>query len=307
MPIRAKKSHSTCDDDIRLSFSPVAIPQCSFEDACRITAEAGFRGIALRYNLFVDFLARGNTVADARNLMRRYGLTFNEGGFLAEWQFHGGLPLVCGRKRNGGAGEANDVLLRQLQTFFEHCIELECSNITAATALWDSGDLSVAGADFAQLCDYADPYGARIGLEFMGHAPQVRDIKTAHEIVSIANRPNGGIVVDTFFIHQGGSTLADIAAVPIDRIFNVQLADAKPLPVDQLNMLEDRLFPGEGAANVRDVVVLLRNRGYSGWWTVELFNPDYRRMPAENVAKQAYRTASALFSQGQHAQERCPS
>jgi 2-keto-myo-inositol isomerase len=102
-------------------------------------------------------------------------------------------------------------------------------------------------------------------------------------------------VVDTFFVHQGGTRLADLAAVPIDRILNVQLADAKPGPPEKLNMLEDRLFPGEGVARVQDVVSLLYRRGYTGWWTVELFNPDYRRIPAQEVADKAFSTAMALL------------
>lgn len=278
-----------------LAFSPVAIPQCAFEDAFGIVAKAGFRGIGLRYNLLEDYLDRGHSLVEVRNLLRRFDLTFTEGGFLAEWQFHGGVPLVCGRKRHGGPDEASEVLMKRLRTFLERCAELECINITAAVALHEIGDLDRAAADFAALCDFARPYGLRICLEFIGTAPQVSDVKTANQMVDAANRPNGGLVVDTFFVHQGGTQLADLAAVPIDRILNVQLADAKPGPPEKLNMLEDRLFPGEGAAHVQDVVSLLYRRGYAGWWTVELFNPEYRTLPAQEVADKSFRTAMALL------------
>lgn len=279
----------------RLAFSPVAIPQCAFEDAFGIVAKAGFRGIGLRYNLLEDYLDRGHSLVEVKSLLRRFGLTFTEGGFLAEWQFHGGMPLVCGRKRVGGPEEASEVLMKRLRIFLERCAELECVNITAAVALHDTGDLAKAAADFAALCDLAHPYGLRICLEFIGSAPQVREARTASQMIEAANRPNGGLVVDTFFVHQGGTRLADLAAVPIDRILNVQLADAKPGPPEKLNMLEDRLFPGEGVARVQDVVSLLYRRGYTGWWTVELFNPDYRRIPAQEVADKAFSTAMALL------------
>ncbi len=279
----------------RLAFSPVAIPQCAFEDAFGVVAKAGFRGIGLRYNLLEDYLDRGHSLVEVKSLLRRFDLTFTEGGFLAEWQFHGGVPLVCGRKREGGPEEASEVLMKRLRIFLERCAELECINITAAVALHETGDLAKAAADFAALCDLAHPYGLRICLEFIGSAPQVRDAKTANQLVEAANRPNGGLVVDTFFVHQGGTRLADLAAVPIDRILNVQLADAKPGPLEKLNMLEDRLFPGEGAAHVQDVVSLLYQRGYAGWWTVELFNPAYRTLPAQEVADKAFRTAMALL------------
>jgi len=279
----------------RLALSPVAIPQCAFEDAFGIVAKAGFGGIGLRYNLLEDYLDRGHSLVEVKNLLRRFDLTFTEGGFLAEWQFHGGVPLVCGRKRQGGPEEASEVLMKRLQIFLQRCAELGCVNITAAAALHETGDLAKAAADFAALCEIARPYGLRICLEFIGSAPQVRDVKTASQLVEAANQPNGGLVVDTFFVHQGGTRRTDLAVVPIDRILNVQLADAKPGPREKLNMLEDRLFPGEGVAHVQDVVSLLYQRGYAGWWTVELFNPEYRTLPAQEVADKAFRTAMALL------------
>jgi 2-keto-myo-inositol isomerase len=286
---------TTPDQRPRLGFSPVAIPECPFEEAIALTAMAGFQGIALRYDKLEDYLARGHSIADVRALLTRYGLKFSEGGFLAEWQYHGGVPLVCGRRRQGSPDEDKTKLLARYRIFLEHCAELECSNLTAAAALWDIGELATAAEDFAALCDIARPYGAKIGLEFMGSAPQIKDIKTALNVISMANRPNGGIVIDTFFIHQGCSRLEDLSDVPIDRIFNVQLADAKSKPVEQLNMLEDRLFPGEGVAPVRDTVKLLLQRGYSGWWNVELFNPDFRAMPPDTVIRKAYAAATAAF------------
>lgn len=279
----------------RLALSPVAIPQCRFEDAFGLVADAGFTAIGLRYNQLEDYLARGHTLGQVRDLLKRHGLRFAEAAFVAEWQFHGGLPLICTRRRQGGPAEADALLMQRLRTFMEHCSELECRNITAAPALNEIGDLAVAAEDFAQLCDFAQPYGLRMCLEFMGSAPQVNNIKTAFDMVTAANRPNGGLLIDTFLFHEGNSRLADIALVPGSRIFNVQLADAKPIPREQLNMLEDRLYPGEGVAPIESIVAMANEAGYSGYWTVELFNPEYAKQPAADVVKHAYRAAASIL------------
>jgi sugar phosphate isomerase/epimerase len=279
----------------KFSLSPVTISQCSFEEAFQKTAEAGFTGIGLRYDRFELYLQNGGSVAEVRKWLQRYGLCFTEAAFLAEWQFHGGLPLVSQRQRTGGPAEHQALLSKRLHGFLAHCEQLECANVTAVPALRETGDLDVAAEEFAVLCDIARPYGVRLGLEFMGTAPQLNDLHSASQLVRKADRPNGGLLIDTFLFHQGGSKLSDIENVPIDRVFNVQLADAKPKPPGQLNMLEDRLFPGEGAAPVKDIVRLLQDRGYEGWWTVELFNPDYAVMQAETVAKRALSCARGLF------------
>ena len=77
----------------------------------------------------------------------------------------------------------------------------------------------------------------------------------------------------------------------------MQLADAKRKPREQLNMLADRLFPGDGVIPIQPLVNALIARGYEGWWTVELFNLDYAAAPAEVIAARAAASAGALFQE----------
>lgn len=282
---------------VQLSLSPVTIAQCTFEQAFEQAARAGFTGIGLRYDQFERYLQAGGSVAQVRQWLRRFGLEITEAAFLAEWQFHGGLPLVSRRQRRGGADERAELLLERLHTFLAHCEQFECANVTAVPALRETGDLDIAAEEFAKLCDLARPYGVRLCLEFMGTASQISDLRSAEQLVVKAGRPNGGLLIDTFLFHQGGSRLADLAQIRIEHVFNVQLADAKPKPREQLNMLEDRLFPGDGAAPVRQIVDALVERGYDGWWTVELFNPDYAAAPPAAIAAQAFAASKLLFDQ----------
>lgn len=287
---------SPSDDSLPLlALSPVTISQCPFPEAFEVAAKAGFQGIGLRYDRFEEYLGSGGRVEDVKRLAADNGLRFTEAGFLAEWQFHRGVPLVCQRTRSGAPEEAEGPALARLERFLETCVALDCDNITAAPTLSETGSLETAAEDFGQLCDRAHPHGLRVCLEFMGSAPQIRDVATAFEIVERANRPNGGLLIDTFLFHEGDSTMADLARVPVERIFNVQLADAKSKPRAELNMLEDRVFPGEGVAPVREVVATLAAAGYQGPWTVELFNPEYRTADPQAIARKAFASAEALF------------
>jgi 2-keto-myo-inositol isomerase len=55
------------------------------------------------------------------------------------------------------------------------------------------------------------------------------------------------------------------------------------------------VFPGEGAADVQSIVDALIAHGYDGWWTVELFNPEYANADAAVIAKRAAQSARGLF------------
>jgi 2-keto-myo-inositol isomerase len=280
----------------KLALSPVTIAQCTFLDAFEVAARAGFAGIGLRYDQLERYLLEGGTIEEVHETVRRLGLCFSEAGFLAEWMFHGGVPLVSRRQRSGAADETQPAMMKRLHEFLERCEAFECANVTAVPALRETGDLAVAAEEFATLCDIARPYGVRLCLEFMGNAPQWNTLRSADVLTTAAGRSNGGILIDTFFVHQGESALSDIARVSPEKIFNVQLADAKPKPRAALNMLEDRLFPGDGVAGVKEIVNALVQQGYDGWWTVEIFNPDFVHVPADEVAARAYATTRALFS-----------
>lgn len=278
-----------------LALSPVTLAPCAFEQAFKHTAHAGFKGIGLRYDQFEQYLAQGGTLDEVRGWLSEYGLRIAEAAFLAEWQYHGGLPLVSRRQRGGGADETRERLLHRLHAFLRHCEQFECANVTAVPALRETGELAVAAEEFASLCDLARPYGVRLCLEFMGTSPQISTLASATELVNLANRANGGVLIDTFLFHQGGSLVSDIERIAPERIFNVQLADAKDKPAAQLDMLADRLFPGEGVVPVQAIVNALLARGYDGWWTVELFNPDFARIDRASLAARAAASATALF------------
>jgi len=285
----------------RFSISPVTISQCSFEAAFRVAGDAGFQGIGMRYNQLEAFLEHGGDVKHVRSLARRHGLELTEMAFLAEWQFHGGVPIICVRQRTGVPAEAPEAARERLRVFLERCEQLECPNVTAVPAIGQAGCIAHAAADFAALCDAARPYGGRMCLEFMGPAVQVRDVRTGWELVELANRPNGGLLIDTFLFHQGESSLDDIDVVPAEKVFSVHVADAKPKPKAELNMLEDRLFPGEGAVGMVSLIARLLRHGYAGWWTVELFNPNYAKADPLAVAKKARETTEAVVRHARRA------
>jgi sugar phosphate isomerase/epimerase len=86
-----------------------------------------------------------------------------------------------------------------------------------------------AGA-FAQLCNRAAAVGVHVSLEFPAMAT-INDVATAWEIVRLAGRPNGSILVDVW--HHRRSTNDDMAlsAIPGEKITGLQLADGTAQPV----------------------------------------------------------------------------
>lgn len=126
---------------------------------------------------------------------------------------------------------------------------------------------------FAALCDRAADHGLLIHLEFMPWT-QIATVLDALAIVRAADRPNGGIMFDTWHHFRGPLTNADLVAqVPAERILAVQLNDAprraEPNLVEET--LNRRLVPGDGDIDLREVLRFLRDGGSPAPLGVEVF------------------------------------
>ena len=132
------------------------------------------------------------------------------------------------------------------------------------------------------LADIAAPYGVQLAFEFLGFGwCSVRTLAQCWEIVRAVNRPNVGLVIDTCHIYAGGSELSSIEAVDPEKllIFHINDVEARPLET-----IEDahRLLPGEGVIPLDDILSRLRQIGFDGLCSIELFRPEYwEREPVE--------------------------
>lgn len=100
---------------------------------------------------------------------------------------------------------------------------------------------------FARICDKAGDLGLRVHLEFLPWSA-INDLRSAWDIVHGADRPNGGLVLDSWHFQRSRSRLSDLKNIPGDRVFVVQLSDGPATPSEDLaeESNSGRLLPGQG-------------------------------------------------------------
>lgn len=129
--------------------------------------------------------------------------------------------------------------------------------------------------------------GAGMAVEFSPLGP-VSSITAGLEIVHAANSGDGrgGLMIDSWHFCVGPSTWEELEAVPLDLIAYLQFADALAPESDDLfsETMNRRALPGEGVLELGRFATTLRDRGWEGLVSVELFNRDYRSIPASEVA-----------------------
>jgi len=139
---------------------------------------------------------------------------------------------------------------------------------------------------FAGLCDRAAAHGLLVHLEFMPWT-QIATVLDALAVVGAADRPNGGIMFDTWHHFRGPVPDADLAGkVPIERILAVQLNDApRKAEADIVEeTLNRRLVPGDGDIDLPGILRILRDGGSPAPLGVEVFCEQLRPLSPVDAA-----------------------
>lgn len=135
--------------------------------------------------------------------------------------------------------------------FFDRGRRLGAKNVLVAG---DDPEEARLTESFARLAALAAGFGLTVDLEFMPWT-KVPNLATARRIVEAAGEPNGGVLIDALHLDRSDTTLADVRALPRERINYVQFCDGpKDYDRSDAGLIEiarrARLMPGEGGIDL---------------------------------------------------------
>jgi sugar phosphate isomerase/epimerase len=167
----------------------------------------------------------------------------------------------------GGAGSEQASYARLFASYqpteiFTMAAELGATTVTAVAAGDGICSPAQAADGFGAACTEAAGYGLRLQLEFMPFTP-IPNLRSAWRVVSEAGAANGGLVLDVWHFRRSGSSPAQLAAIPADRLFTVQLSDGPADPEPDLwhAASHDRWLPGTGRLDVTGILRSVRALG----------------------------------------------
>jgi 4-hydroxyphenylpyruvate dioxygenase len=246
-------------------------------------AAAGFKGVEIFEN---DLLSFPGTPADVRKMVADLGLDIITFQPFRDFE---GMPAES-RERIFARAERKFDLMAELGCD----LLLVCSNVSPASL----GGIDRAAADLAALGERAGRHGMRVGFEALAWGRHINDYRDAWEVVRRADHAAIGLVLDSFHIFARRTDLKPIRAIPRDRIFLVQLADAPVLDMDSLSWSRHfRNFPGQGELPLLDFMEALQATGFDGLLSLEIFNDQFRAGSARSVAVDGQRSLLFLLDQ----------
>lgn len=246
-------------------------------------AAAGFDGIELFENDFIHF---NGSATELGRLCADLGLSIDLYQPLRDVE---GMPDAQ-FKRTLERAERKFDLMQAMGAPLVLC----CSNTSPLVI----DDTARAAAQLHELAERAARRGLRVGFEALAWGRVTSRYGQAWDVVRQADHPNLGLILDSFHTLSLKDDVAGIAAIPGDRIFFLQMADAPLLAMDVLQWARHhRSFPGQGDLDVVTFFEQVLRSGYSGPLSLEIFNDVFRETPNRRTALDAMRSLLYLESE----------
>jgi 4-hydroxyphenylpyruvate dioxygenase len=183
--------------------------------------------------------------------------------------------------------------LRRAERKFDVMEQLGTSTVLVCSSVASDAvaDLDQLAEQLATTSARAGERGLRIAYEALAWGTEVSTWDRSWEAVRRADDASLGLCLDSFHVLSRGSDPTGFAAVPGEKIFFLQLADAPQLRMDVLQWSRHhRLFPGQGAFDLTGFVAAVLAAGYAGPLSLEVFNDVYRQADPARAAVDAMRS-----------------
>ena len=250
-------------------------------------AAAGFTGIGFTID-DLDAAQASYGLPQVGQICDDLGLVHLEVELLGSWWTTGARRAASDRTRRS--------LLRAAEVLGARQIKIGPEVEAVDGAVRPLADVAQWAAELHQLAVQAAEAGTRVALEPLPFS-NLTDFRSAAALVDAADHPAAGLAVDIWHLERGPSTLADLAEVPGDKVFVVELNDAPaPRSADLfLDTVHHRVLCGAGTFDVEGFIETLQQTGFAGPWGVEILSDAHRRRPLREALEDAHRSTTTSF------------
>ena len=239
-----------------------------------LTARAGWNGIEPWMDEISGFVDRGGKLADLRKRIADAGLKVPSAIGFAEWIIDD--PV---RRKAGLENAKRDMDL---------VAAIGGTRIAAPPiGAHETGgvDLFAAAERYHALCEVGRQAGVVPQVEVWGFSKQLKRLGEAVLVAIESGHPDACVLADPYHIHKGGSPFEDVKLLSRACLQHVHVNDYPADPPRETIGDEHRVYPGDGVAPLGELFRTLREIGYAGMLSLELFSKKlYEQDPLE-VAK----------------------
>ena len=256
--------------------------QCSFEERVSAAKAAGFEGIGLRAETYVDALNEGLFDSDILAILDKYSMRVTEVEYIVQW---------------AEAKRSYEEKYKE-QMCFHMCKLFGVSHINCG--LMENYSVEWTAQKLKELCRRAGKY--TIGVEPMPYSG-LPGIRKAWEVVKGSGCDNAKLILDSWHWIRAGQSYnpALMADIPAEKIVSIQLNDvqarAYAAAILRDESMHDRALPGKGYGDTAGFVEMIKAKGVSpAVIGVEVINDAILATGVPSAAKANFDAVSELLA-----------
>lgn len=259
-----------------LNTSTLQGQKLSLVEEIDIAAKAGYNAIEPWISEIDAYVKAGGSLPDLGKRLRDKGLTMESAIGFFDW-----IVDDDARRAKG---------LEEAKRNMELVAPIGCKRLAApplgATEQTDL-DLRKAAERYRALLELGDKYGVVPQAEVWGFSKTLTRLGEAAMVAIESGHPKACILPDVYHLYKGGSDHTGLKLLSKTSIHNFHMNDYPADPPRDRITDADRVYPGDGIAPLTEIFHILRDMGYDGALSIELFNREYWKQDALAVAKTA--------------------
>ena len=158
-------------------------------------------------------------------------------------------------------------------------------------------DLSAAADRYRALAEVGAKMGVIPEVEVWGFSKTLSKLGETVLVAMESGHPQACVLPDVYHLFKGGSGFGGLKLLQGKTIGIFHVNDY-PSGKDRHQIGDaDRVYPGDGVAPLKEVLRTLRDIGYRGMLSLELFNPTYYKLDAFEVAKTGLEKLKAVVKE----------
>ncbi len=257
-----------------LNTSTIRGQNLSIVDEIKLAAEAGYSAIEPWIRELDQYVKDGGSLSDLRKRIDDSGLKVVSAIGFAEW------IVDDDAKRAAGMEEA--------RRNFDMLEKLGGQRLAAPPvgAVKTVGlDLTQAAQRYRELCELGKKFQIVPQVEVWGFSTTLGKISESMFVALESGHPQACLLPDIYHLHKGGSSFDSLRLLSGQciQVFHVNDYPAEPPRAEITDA--HRVYPGDGVAPLKQVFRTLRDIGFGGYLSLELFNRDYWQQDARQVVK----------------------
>lgn len=285
----AQESNMPSTSDFRycLNTSTIRGQKLGIVDQIQVAAKAGYDGIEIWLNDVEEYLKSGGKLDELRRVLSSEGLKVESAIAFANW-------IVDDDAARAKGLEVAKRDMEVVRLLGGRRIAAPPAGATDKPGL----DLRAAADRYRKLLEIGSQFEVAPQLEVWGFSKNLHKLSEVLFVAAEAAHPDACILPDVYHLYKGGNSFSSLPLLSGTKIHVFHMNDYPADPPRETINDSHRVYPTDGIAPLSYILQQLRASGFQGVLSLELFNPEYWKQDAAEVAltgltkmKQAVATA----------------